>query len=104
MRPRCQLAHLQISEFLEEVTAEDLGCRYPLVRLVNQHLHYDGLGLGRDIWDKLGDAYEGFLLEIKFHMGRILLEICKDGWIRRPQNAVDFVDLIQLVVSGEERE
>lgn len=103
MGPRRQLAHFQVSQLLEDVHAEDLGCGDSLVCLVDQHLHYDLLRFRRDIGNQLGDPHEGSLLEVKFHMSRIFLKVSQDGRVWRPENVVDFVDLVQLVISGEER-
>lgn len=56
------------------------------------------------MWYKLINSSALFSLEVKVHMGGLLLELRENFCRWRSHYVVDFVDLIQLVVAREQWE
>ena len=86
---------------------QSLRCCYPIVCVVDKKLfnQIDDLGARlRDQFCNAGafDASEPELSEV--HVARVALELVKQLLIRCPQDVMDLVHLVELVIAGEERE
>lgn len=102
------------SEVLKIRMLEDVGSTGALVCVVDEHLQHDILALCGNVRNEFADTLELLLGEVEFHVCgvpknnqissiNLLLKFLKQilGW--RSEDIVDFVDLVELVVSGEER-
>jgi hypothetical protein len=82
---------------------EQLRGGIALVCVIDKHFHYHLLGFCGCIRKLLGNALEFFGLKFELHMGCIFLKLVNQFLRRRAHNIVDFMNLVELVVSGEQR-
>ena len=93
-----------LSEVFEVRQFQKLVGSETVLFFVDQHLQNDVLGLLADVGDKFCDALEFLRGKFEFHMGRVFLELVKQVLRGRSNDVMDLVNLIELVVTGEERE
>ena len=79
----------------------------PIIRVVNQELLNQIDDLGARLRDQLRDtlALNTAHAELgEVHVGGVSLEFVEEGLVGRAQNMMDFVNLVEFIVTGEEWE
>ena len=61
---------LLVSEFLQVGVLHHLRCCVPLIRVINNHLHYQILAFSRNVRNQFGYSDELLLLEVEIHVSR----------------------------------
>ena len=95
---------VEIPELLEVRVLQQLGGGPPLIFVVDQHLGDDLLTFGSDVSNTVSEALA------LFAMGKTDLHVCRmpgevvEQFLRRSADAlVDLVNLVELVLAGEQR-
>jgi len=108
--PRCDLTHVVVrllvllSQLLEELVLQDLRGSVTFVRVVDQHLHDDILGIGRNMRYELSYTDELLGLEVELHVSCVLLKLIQELLRRGPHDVVNFIYLVKLIISRKQGE
>ena len=92
------------SQVLEVVAVQRLLGRNPLIRIVDKQFNDQLLALHRHVRDELGDPCACRVREVEVNVGGTFLESVKDFAGRSPEDVVDLVDLVFLIIAREEWE
>lgn len=98
---RQRLVH--VSQVFKVVVFEDLAGGHAVAIIVDEQFGNDLCGLGTHVRNKFGNARPFLWLKVKLHVTGLSLKLGKQFWCWRPQDVVDLVHLIQLVVAWEKR-
>ena len=72
--------------------------------VVNEELVDEVLPSLAHVRDELSDTCSTFGGEVELHMACMLPEPFKEFLVWCPENGMDFVNLVELIISGEERD
>ena len=75
-----------------------------VIRIINHQLLNEVLDLDARVRYQLNDTGSLNNWEIKLHMSSVLLEVVEQRFFRRSQNVVNFMDLVNFIVSRKQRE
>lgn len=102
-RELTDLLVLKVPEFFEVRVLQQLRCSPPLVLVVYQHFLYYVRAFGRDVRDHFGKALPLLFWKVDFHMRGMLPEEVEDLLARGANYIVDLIDLVEFIVTGEQR-
>jgi hypothetical protein len=75
-----------------------------VIRIINHQLLNEVLDLDARVRYQLNDTGSLNNWEIKLHVSSVLLEVVEQRFFRRSQNVVNFMDLVNFIVSRKQRE
>ena len=93
-----------LSQLLEELVLQDLRGRVTFVRVIDQHLHDDILGICRNMRYELSYTHKLLGLEVELHVSCVLLEVIQELLRRCPHDVVNFIYLVKLIISRKQGE
>ena len=79
------------------------GCD-SVVRVVDQHLSDEIQDFWRCMWYQFGDSSALDVREVELHVRCMFLEFVKQPFVWSSEDVMNFVDLVQFIVTGKERE
>ena len=95
---------VKVAELLEVGVLQQLGRGPPLVFVVDQHLGDDFLALRRHVLDAVANALALFTwIKVDLHVSCVPRKVVQELFVRCPDGLVDLVDLVELVLAGEQR-
>ena len=74
-----------------------------VIRVVHEELHNEVLDVATCVRNEFDDAGSVHLWEVELHVRGVLLEIIEERLLRRSQNVMYLVHLVDFVIAWEER-
>ena len=88
-----------LPQLFEPLMLQGLTCCDSVIRIVHQQLLDQVLNFCARMGDQLYDPCSFYCGEVELHMGGIFLEVVKQALLGRPEDIVDFMNLINFIIS-----
>lgn len=75
----------------------------PLILVVDQHFRDYILAVWGDVWYQMVESLELSWRKVDFHVGCMLSKVIKDFFARCPQYVMNLINLVELIISREQR-
>ena len=94
---------VKVSQFFEVWVLHQLRRSPPLIFVVDKHFRDYILPVWGDVWYQVMEPLKLSWRKVDFHVSCMLSEVIKDFFTRCPQYVMNLIDLVELIISREQR-